>query len=50
MYIDSLTIAAMFVFVVALTVFIRFCIVGICGLASKGGHDDGVDNTHEKHS
>jgi hypothetical protein len=32
MYIDSLTITALVVFVIALGLFIRFCILSVCGL------------------
>ena len=32
MYIDSLTITALVVFVIALALFIRFCIVAMCGV------------------
>lgn len=36
MYIDSLTITALVVFVIALGLFIRFCLMSECGLQSQG--------------
>lgn len=44
MYIDSLTIAALVLFVVAISAFVRFCIVKYCGLTSAG-KDDSVTMT-----
>ena len=50
MYIDSLTIAAGVVFIVALAALIRFCIVGICGMKSADKHHEGADDTHDVRS
>jgi hypothetical protein len=50
MYIDSLTIAAGVVFVIALAALIRFCIVGICGMSSADDHNKVVDKTHDVQS
>ena len=50
MYIDSLTITAMIVFVLALAGFIRFCIVGICGLTTDSDDDTAAESTSGKHS
>jgi hypothetical protein len=40
MYIDSLTITALVVFVVALALFIRFCVMSVCGMQPRNprGH------------
>lgn len=50
MYIDSLTIAAGVVFIVALAALIRFCIVGICGMQSRDKHLEGANETHDVRS
>jgi hypothetical protein len=39
-YIDSLTITALVIFVVSLVVFVRFCMMTVCGMRStKRKHD-----------
>ena len=47
MYIDSLTIAALVLFVVAITAFVRFCIVKFCGLTSANKDDSVTLTTRE---
>jgi hypothetical protein len=44
MYIDSLTITALVVFVIALALFVRYCIMSVCGLHEEPeSHRDGGD-------
>ena len=42
MYIDSLTITALMIFLGALYLFIRFCIVSVCGMKPADGQSTGV--------
>ena len=37
MYIDSFTVTALVVFIVMLAVFVRFCMIKVCGTAAKIG-------------
>jgi hypothetical protein len=48
MYIDSLTIAALVLFIVAISAFVRFCMVKHCGLTSAGKDDSATATTREK--
>lgn len=48
MYFDSLTIAALLVFVVTVAAFVRFCLVKVCGLSSVSRESKGADTTQEK--
>ena len=41
MYIDSLTITGLIVFVIAMALFIRFCMMSVCGLQATDTHRDG---------
>jgi hypothetical protein len=41
MYIDSLTITALVVFVIALALFIRFCMMSVCGMQASHPHGEG---------
>jgi len=43
MYIDSLTITALILFVVAISVFVRYCMIKYCGL--KKANKRGIRNT-----
>jgi hypothetical protein len=47
MYIDSLTITALVVFVIALALFIRFCMMSVCGMQPRNLH--GGDETPRAH-
>lgn len=38
MYVDVLTIAALIVFIVSIALFIRFCVLSMCG-TRRGGHE-----------
>jgi hypothetical protein len=40
MYIDSFTVTALVVFIVMLAVFVRFCMVKVCGMAAMHRHDN----------
>ena len=41
MYIDSLTITALVVFIISLVVFVRFCMMTVCGMRpTKRKHDN----------
>jgi len=44
MYIDSLTIAAALLFLVAFAMFIRFCIFKTCGLGKRRDADNGASS------
>ncbi len=48
MYIDSLTVAALVLFVVAISAFVRFCMLKHCGLTSAGKDDSVTMTTREK--
>jgi hypothetical protein len=48
MYIDSLTIAALLVFVVTVAAFVRYCLVRVCGLKSADDRREESDATREK--
>ena len=48
MYIDSLTVAALVLFVVAISVFVRYCVLKHCGLTSAGKDDGATATTREK--
>jgi len=39
MYIDSFTVTALVVFIVMLAVFVRFCMVKVCGMAAMHRHE-----------
>jgi len=39
MYIDSFTVTALVVFIIMLAVFVRFCMVKVCGMAAMHRHD-----------
>ncbi|MDH3980564.1 MAG: hypothetical protein OEU91_08640 [Gammaproteobacteria bacterium] len=41
MYIDSLTITALVVFVIALALFIRFCVMSVCGMQAARPRGNG---------
>ena len=45
MYIDSLTIAALLVFVVTVAAFVRFCLVKVCGLKSVAAKNEVTGTT-----
>jgi hypothetical protein len=47
MYIDSLTITALIVFIGALVLFVNFCLIKVCGLIKGDPTDD--DQTHGAH-
>ena len=48
MYIDSLTIAALLVFVVTVAAFVRYCLVKVCGLTSAANKREESGATSEK--
>jgi hypothetical protein len=43
MYIDSLTITALVVFFIMLAVFVRFCMVKVCGMTATHKQDNHAD-------
>ena len=48
MYIDSLTVAALVLFIVAISAFVRFCVLKHCGLTSAGKDGGDTATTREK--
>ena len=48
MYIDSLTIAALLVFVVTVAAFVRYCLVRVCGLRTATSKPEETGATNEK--
>jgi hypothetical protein len=48
MYIDSLTIAALVLFIVAMYAFVRFCMVKYCGLTSASKDDSSTMTTRAR--
>ena len=48
MYIDSLTLVAVVVFIVALAAFVRFCIIKVCGLSNSRNAGSDAGSMREK--
>ena len=46
MHIDSLTVTALVVFIIMLAVFVRFCMVKVCGMAATRMH--GTQDTQDR--
>ena len=48
MYIDSLTVAAVIIFLVAVAAFVRACIIRACGLTAGRKTDKNAESMREK--
>lgn len=48
MYIDSLTITALILFVVAISAFVRFCMIKYCGLTTANKRGGRSTTTRER--
>ena len=48
MYLDSLTITALVIFAVFFGVFVKYCIINICGMPAERAHVDAADKDESR--